>query len=48
MVGEIAASRVDGTAERLFRTGLCMPSGSGTTNADQERVIEHVLDLARK
>ena len=30
-------------AERLFATGLCLPSGSGMTDADQDRVLEIVL-----
>ncbi len=29
----------DGTSERLFDTGLCLPSGSNLTQADLERVI---------
>ena len=32
-------ARVDGTSERLFRTGLCLPSGSSLSAADQDRVI---------
>jgi dTDP-4-amino-4,6-dideoxygalactose transaminase len=32
-------ARLDGTADRLFATGLCLPSGSGMTDADLERVI---------
>jgi dTDP-4-amino-4,6-dideoxygalactose transaminase len=39
-----APSRVDGTSERLFTTGLCLPSGSGMTDDDQERVISALLD----
>jgi dTDP-4-amino-4,6-dideoxygalactose transaminase len=38
-----APCRIDGTSERLFRTGLCLPSGSSITNADQSRVIECLL-----
>ena len=30
------------TAEALFRDGLCLPSGSSLTEADQDRVIEAV------
>lgn len=30
-------------AERIFATGLCLPSGSGLTDAEQERVIDAVL-----
>jgi dTDP-4-amino-4,6-dideoxygalactose transaminase len=37
------AARVDGTSERLFRTGLCLPSGSSMSDTDQERVIERIL-----
>jgi dTDP-4-amino-4,6-dideoxygalactose transaminase len=32
-------ARVDGTSEALFATGLCLPSGSGMTDADQDRVL---------
>jgi dTDP-4-amino-4,6-dideoxygalactose transaminase len=39
-----APARVDGTADRLFATGVCLPSGSGMSDDDQDRVIELVLD----
>jgi dTDP-4-amino-4,6-dideoxygalactose transaminase len=32
-----------GVAAGLFRNGLCLPSGSGMTDADQQRVIEGIL-----
>jgi len=32
-------SRLDGSADRLFATGLCLPSGSGLSDDDLERVI---------
>jgi len=32
-------ARVDGTSERLFRRGLCLPSGSSLSNDDQDRII---------
>jgi len=35
-------ARLDGTADRLFATGLCLPSGSGLSDTDVERVIEAV------
>ncbi|MDQ3945192.1 MAG: DegT/DnrJ/EryC1/StrS family aminotransferase, partial [Actinomycetota bacterium] len=35
-------ARLDGTAERLFATGLCLPSGSGMSDSDLERVVEAV------
>ena len=38
-------ARVDGTSERLFTTGLCLPSGSSMTDDDQDRVISRVLAL---
>ena len=34
-----APAYVDGTCERLFRKGLCLPSGPCVTDADVERVI---------
>jgi dTDP-4-amino-4,6-dideoxygalactose transaminase len=37
-----APARVDGTSERIFATGLCLPSGSSLTESDQARVIEVV------
>jgi dTDP-4-amino-4,6-dideoxygalactose transaminase len=42
-----APARVDGTAERLFDTGLCLPSGSGMTDGDLERVIAEILRRAK-
>ncbi len=33
-------------AERVFREGLCLPSGSSMTDADVDRVIEAVLEAA--
>ncbi|MDQ1505367.1 MAG: hypothetical protein QOD57_3094, partial [Actinomycetota bacterium] len=35
-------ARLDGTADRLFATGLCLPSGSGMSDAGLERVVEAV------
>jgi len=35
----------DGTSERLFEQGLCLPSGSNMTKADQNRVIELIQNL---
>lgn len=32
-------------SQRLFETGLCLPSGSSLTDSQQERVIETVLQL---
>jgi pyridoxal phosphate-dependent aminotransferase EpsN len=32
-------ARIDGTADRLFATGLCLPSGSSMTATDLDRVI---------
>jgi dTDP-4-amino-4,6-dideoxygalactose transaminase len=36
-------SRLDGTSASLFETGLCLPSGSSLTDADQDRVIAGLL-----
>jgi pyridoxal phosphate-dependent aminotransferase EpsN len=35
-------------AERIFRTGLCLPSGSAMTDDDVDRVVAGVLDLAAR
>ena len=35
-------ARLDGTADRLFARGLCLPSGSGMTDASLDQVIEAV------
>lgn len=37
----------DGTAEKLFNDGLCLPSGSSLTNGDISRVIAVVKTLSR-
>ncbi len=37
-------SRIDGTSDRLFATGLCLPSGSTLTDGDQDRVIDVVRE----
>jgi sugar O-acyltransferase (sialic acid O-acetyltransferase NeuD family) len=34
-------------AERLFRRGLCLPSGSALTDADRTRVVEELLATPR-
>jgi dTDP-4-amino-4,6-dideoxygalactose transaminase len=41
-------ARLDGTADRLFATGLCLPSGSGMTDSDLERVIDAVRTALTK
>ena len=33
-------ARLDGSADRLFATGLCLPSGSGMSDADLDRVVD--------
>jgi pyridoxal phosphate-dependent aminotransferase EpsN len=35
-------------AEDLFRTGLCLPSGSGMTDDEQERVIRCIRSVFAK
>ncbi len=42
-----ARSRIDGTSERLFTHGLCLPSGSVLTDSQVERVIDSTLDALR-
>ncbi len=38
----------DGTSERLFENGLCLPSGSSLTESDLKRVTEVILGLYKK
>lgn len=40
-------SWTDGTSERLFDRGLCLPSGSVLTDADVERVIGELVSVLR-
>jgi dTDP-4-amino-4,6-dideoxygalactose transaminase len=42
-----APARVDGTADRIFATGLCLPSGSTLTENEQTRVVEVLLRSLR-
>jgi dTDP-4-amino-4,6-dideoxygalactose transaminase len=38
--------RAGAVAEAIFRTGLCLPSGSSMTAADVDRVVEAVLETS--
>jgi dTDP-4-amino-4,6-dideoxygalactose transaminase len=38
-----APAVVTGVADRVFDTGLCLPSGSNLTPADQDRVLEILM-----
>lgn len=42
-----APAVVDGTAERMFRTGLSLPSGSALTDAQLDRVMGAILAFVR-
>ena len=35
----------DGTSEKLFEQGLCLPSGSNLTKTDLERVVDIIISL---
>jgi len=37
-----------GVSDKLFEQGLCLPSGSGMSNADRDRVINAVLKTLEK
>jgi dTDP-4-amino-4,6-dideoxygalactose transaminase len=37
----------DGTSERLFDHGLCLPSGSNMTEEEQSRVIQNIVRAYR-
>jgi FlaA1/EpsC-like NDP-sugar epimerase/dTDP-4-amino-4,6-dideoxygalactose transaminase/lipopolysaccharide/colanic/teichoic acid biosynthesis glycosyltransferase len=41
-------ARLDGTADRLFATGLCLPSGSGMSDDELERVVDAVRGALTK
>lgn len=43
-----ARAYVDGTSERLFRTGLSLPSGSVLTDADMDRIHGVIRDFLRR
>lgn len=42
-----AASYTDGTSERLFQRGLCLPSGPHVTVADARRVVDCIRQAVR-
>ena len=42
-----APAVVDGTAERMFRTGLSLPSSSALTDAQLDRVMGAILAFVR-
>ena len=39
---------LNGTSNRLFEKGLCLPSGTGMSHADIDRVCDVVFGLSRK
>lgn len=42
-----APTRLDGTSERLYAKGLCLPSGSGMTDGDVDRVLAAITTVPR-
>ncbi len=38
---------LNGTSERLFRTGLCLPSGSNMSDGDRQRVLNVILNCLK-
>jgi pyridoxal phosphate-dependent aminotransferase EpsN len=38
---------VDGTSEAIFRTGLCLPSGSGMSDDDLDRTLDAITAFTR-
>jgi dTDP-4-amino-4,6-dideoxygalactose transaminase len=38
----------NGVSEKLFETGLCLPSGTNLSESDLNRICDIVLDMARK
>jgi dTDP-4-amino-4,6-dideoxygalactose transaminase len=43
-----SSMRGGAVCEDLFRRGLCLPSGSGLTDADRERVVDAVRSVPRR
>lgn len=41
------ASVLNGVSDRLFAQGLCLPSGSGMTNSQFERVLRSIKEIVR-
>ncbi len=37
----------DGTSEKLFEQGLCLPSGSNLTNQDRDRIANEIIKIIR-
>lgn len=42
-----APSYVNGVGERLFETGLCLPSGSNLIDADRSRITETIINYLK-
>jgi dTDP-4-amino-4,6-dideoxygalactose transaminase len=42
-----APCRVDGTAEAVFRAGVCLPSGGGLDDEDLDRVVARLHEVLR-
>lgn len=42
-----APSLVDGTAEDVFHTGVCLPSGGGLSDEEQDRVVARLHEVLR-
>lgn len=40
-----AQRRIDGTSELLYETGLCLPSGSGMSDLEQDRVLDCLVEV---
>ncbi|MBI9065675.1 MAG: aminotransferase class I/II-fold pyridoxal phosphate-dependent enzyme [Salinivirgaceae bacterium] len=39
---------VDGTSEKLFENGLCLPSGSNMTDEQKERVVSNIIKVLNR
>jgi len=39
---------VNGTSEKLFEQGLCLPSGSNMTDDDRERILKVMLKFLKE
>lgn len=40
-----APQYINGTSDKLFENGLCLPSGSNLSNTDKERIVDIINEL---
>lgn len=43
-----APQYINGTSDKLFENGLCLPSGSNLSNTDKERIVDIINDILNR